>query len=80
MITKNIENKIVFRFKIYENIACLNDGFLYQLQHSTGKRTKVFRKLTYSEKRKSYYINGILVTKKRLNNLKIKRNDNESII
>jgi len=71
MIVKNIEPKITMRFKIYDNIVCLNDGFLYQLQHSTSKRTKVFRKLTYNEKRNAYYINGILVTRKRLNNLKI---------
>jgi formylmethanofuran dehydrogenase subunit E-like metal-binding protein len=66
-----IENKIIIRFKIYENIVCLNDGMLYQLQHTPKKRTKVFRKLTYNEKRNAYYINGILVTRKRLNNLKI---------
>ena len=68
---KNIDNKILYRFKIYENIVCLNDGLLYQLQHCPNKRTKVFRKLTYNEKRKAYYINGQLVTKKRLNKWKI---------
>ena len=61
---QNIENKITTRFKIYENIVCLNDGFLYQLEHCPRKRTKTFRKLTYNEKRKAYYINGQLVTKK----------------
>lgn len=66
---QNIDNQIQFRFKIYENIVCLNDGLLYQLEHCTNKRTKVFRKLTYNEKRKAYYINGILVTKKRLKKL-----------
>lgn len=65
------ENQIQFRFKIYENIVCLNDGLLYQLSHCPKKRTKVFRKLTYNEKRNAYYINGRLVTKKRLNKLKI---------
>ena len=65
-----IENKITRRFKIYDNIVCLNDGYLYQLQHCPSKRTKVFRKLTYNEKRKAYYINGQLVTKKRLQILK----------
>lgn len=68
---QNIENKIIIRFKIYNNIVCLNDGFLYQLAHGPKKRTKVFRKLTYNEKRQSYYINGQLVTKKRLIKLKI---------
>lgn len=66
---QSIENKITKRFKIYDNIVCLNDGFLYQLEHCPNKRTKVFRKLTYNEKRQAYYINGILVTKKRLKNL-----------
>jgi formylmethanofuran dehydrogenase subunit E-like metal-binding protein len=66
-----LEKHILYRFKIYENIICKTDGFLYQLQHCPKKRTKTFRKLTYNEKRKSYYINGILVTKTRLNNLKI---------
>ena len=68
---KNIDNKIFYRFKIYENIVCLKDGLLYQLQHCPNKRTKIFRKLTYNEKRKAYYINGQLVTKKRLNKWKI---------
>ena len=66
------ENQIQFKFKIYENIVCLNDGLLYQLEHCPSKRTKVFRKLTYNEKRNAYYINGVLVTKKRLNRLSIK--------
>jgi DNA repair ATPase RecN len=57
-------------FKIYENIVCLNDGFLYQLEHCPLKRTKTFRKLTYNEKRKAYYINGQLVTKTRLTTLR----------
>ena len=69
---QSIENKIVMRFKMYDNIVCLNDGLLYQLQHCPEKRTKVFRKLTYNEKRNAYYINGGLVTRKRLNNLAIK--------
>ena len=67
---QQIENKITTRFKIYENIVCLNDGYLYQLSHCPKKRTKAFRKLTYNEKRKAYYINGILITKKRLQSLK----------
>jgi DNA repair ATPase RecN len=62
---------ITQRFKIYENIVCLNDGYLYQLQHCTAKRTKVFRKLSYNEKRNCYYINGQLVSKNRLMKLKI---------
>ena len=69
---QSIENKITTRFKIYDNIVCLNDGLLYQLEHCPSKRTKVFRKLTYNEKRNAYYINGVLVTKKRLNRLSIK--------
>lgn len=49
-----------------------NDGFLYQLEHCSKKRTKVFRKLTYNEKRSAYYINGQLVSKNRLKKLAIK--------
>jgi len=67
---QSIENKITTIFKIYENIVCLSDGFLYQLEHCPKKRTKVFRKLTYNEKRKAYYINGQLVTKNRLTTLR----------
>ena len=71
-LTENkINYKILFRFKIYDNIVCLNDGMLYQLEHCPNKRTKSFRKLTYNEKRNAYYINGQLVTLKRLNFLKI---------
>ena len=72
-LTENkIINRVVTRFKVYENIVCLNDGLLYQLEHCTAKRTKIFRKLTYYEKRDSYYINGQLVSRKRLKNLAIK--------
>jgi len=67
---QNIENKITARFKIYENIVCLNDGMLYQLSHCPAKRIKIFRKLRYNEKRKAYYINGQLVTKNRLTTLR----------
>lgn len=65
-------SKIQYRFKIYHHIVCLYDGLLYQLEHCLKKRTKVFRKLTYNEKRNAYYINGGLVTKKRLDKLKFK--------
>ena len=68
---KKIENQIQFTFKLYPNIVCLNDGLLYQLEHCPKKRTKTFRKLTYNEKRKAYYINGQLVTKNRLTTLRI---------
>ena len=64
---------IQFRFKIYDNIVCLADGFLYQLEHCPKKRTKSFRKLKFNSKRNAYYINGILVTRKRLENLKTKK-------
>lgn len=63
------ENQIQFKFKFFPYIVCLHDGLLYQLDHCPGKRTKVFRKLTYNEKRKAYYINGSLVTKTRLQKL-----------
>ena len=70
---QNIENKIVIaRFRQYENIVCLNDGFLYQLEHFTNKRTKSFRKLTFNNKRNGWYINGQLVIRKRLETLKTK--------
>jgi DNA repair ATPase RecN len=68
---QNIENKITAKFRIYNNIVCLNDGFLYQLEHCPNKRTKKIRKLTYNISRKAYYINGQLVSKKRLQKLKI---------
>lgn len=68
---QSIEKQITATFKIYDKIVLLNDGFLYQLQHCPRKRTKVFRKLSYNNKRKAYYINGTLVTVKRLHNLKI---------
>ena len=64
---------IQFRFKIYDNIVCLTDGFLYQLEHCPKKRTKSFRKLTFNAKRNAYYINGQLVTRKRLEILKTKK-------
>jgi DNA repair ATPase RecN len=63
---------IQYYFKLYPNIVCLHNGLLYQLEHCPGKRTKVFRKITYNEKRNAYYINGGLVTRKRLEKLKTK--------
>jgi len=39
---QNIENKITTIFKIYENIVCLSDGFLYQLV--TKNRLTTLRK------------------------------------
>lgn len=68
------EYQILYRFKIYNNIICKTDGLLYQLEHFSNKRTKVFRQLKYNEKRKAYYINGGLVTRKRLEKLKIASN------
>lgn len=67
------ENQIQFRFKLYQNIVCLHDGLLYQLTHCPNKRTKVFKKLTYNKKRNAYYINGSLVTRKRLEKLKCEK-------
>jgi len=65
------ENQVQFRFKIYDKIVCLNDGFLYQLAHCPRKRTKVFKKLSFNSKRNAFYINGQLVTRKRLEKLKL---------
>lgn len=65
------ENQIKYRFRNLDYIVCLKDGFLYQLAHCPKKRTKVFRKLKYNQNRQAYYINGVLVTKKRLQQLKI---------
>ncbi len=61
---------VLYTFKIYHYIVFLSDGLLYQLEHCPKKRTKVFRKLTYNEKRNAYYINGQLVTRKRSEKLK----------
>jgi hypothetical protein len=69
---QNIQNKIVARFKVYEKIVQLSDNNLYQLEHCPGKRTKKFRQIKYNEKRKAFYINGQLVTKNRLIQLRIK--------
>jgi DNA repair ATPase RecN len=62
--------QIQYYCKLYPNIVCLHNDFLYQLEHCPKKRTKVFRKLTYNKKRNAYYINGVLVTRKRLEKLK----------
>ena len=64
--------EIQYTFKNYPYIVCLHDGILYQLAHCPKKRTKTFRKLTYNEKRNAYYINGQLVSKNRLEKLKVK--------
>ena len=64
-------DNIQFRFKVYDNIVCMNDGLLYQLEHCLNKRTKVFRKLTFNKNRNGYYINSQLVSRLRLEKLKI---------
>jgi len=63
--------EIQYYFKLYPTIVCLHDGFLYQLEHCPKKRTKTFRRLTFNSKRNAFYINGQLVTRKRLEKLKI---------
>jgi hypothetical protein len=63
---------ILYRFKLFPNIICDDKKNLYQLEDKTGKRYKPLRKLSFNEKRKSYYINSIPVTKKRLYNLMYK--------
>lgn len=63
-------NQIQYKFKLYPYIICLYDGFLYQLPHFPKKRTKSFRKLSYNFKRDAFYINGQLVSRKRLDKLK----------
>jgi hypothetical protein len=68
---QKLEIQITATFKIYDKIVLLEDGFLYQLEHCPKKRTKVFRRLTWNPNRKAYYINGILITKKRLKKLLI---------
>lgn len=62
---------IKYRFRNFPYIVCCTDGFLYQLSHCPKKRTKAFRKLKHNINRQAYYINGCLVTKKRLQPLKI---------
>lgn len=64
--------QIQYKFKLFQNIVCLHDGLLYQLEHCPKKRTKAFRKLTYNEKRNAYYINSQMVARKRLDKLKFK--------
>jgi DNA repair ATPase RecN len=66
---QNTKNQITATFKIYDYIVLLQDGFLYQLEHCPKKRTKVFRRLTWNPNRKAYYINGTLVSNKRLKKL-----------
>ena len=45
--------KVVFRFKIYENIVLNENKELYQLEHFKFKRTFPFKKLTYNKDRKA---------------------------
>jgi hypothetical protein len=65
--------QIKYKFKLYENIICATDGFLYQLEHFNKATHRTFsqRKLTYNEKRKAYRIKGIWVKKETLVKLKI---------
>ena len=67
--------RVVFRFKIYENIVLNEDKELYQLEHFKSKYTYPFKKLTYNEDRKAYRIYSQWVSLKRLNKLSYKVNE-----
>lgn len=66
--------KVKYKFKLYDNIICATDGFLYQLQHFNKATLRTFsqRKLTYNEKRNAYRIKGSWVKKETLFKLKHK--------
>ena len=67
--------KVLFRFKIYENIVLNENKELYQLEHFKCKRTFPFKKLTYNKDRKAYRIYSQWVSEKRLNKLSYKVNE-----
>ena len=67
--------KVIFRFKIYENIVLNEDKELYQLEYFKSKYTYSFKKLTYNKDRKAYRIYSQWVSIKRLNNLSYKVNE-----
>jgi len=60
---------VLYKFKIYENIVCDDNKTLWWLENKEGKRYRPMKKLSYNKERKSYYINLIPVTRKRLYNL-----------
>jgi hypothetical protein len=64
--------KVIFKFKIYENIVLNKDKELYQLEHFKYKYTYPFKKLTYNKDRKAYRIYSQWVSEKRLNKLSYK--------
>ena len=61
--------KVIFRFKIYDNIVLNEDRELCQLEHFKSKYTYPFKKLTYNKNRKAYRIYSQWVPEKRLNRL-----------
>jgi hypothetical protein len=64
--------KVIFRFKIYENIVLNEAKELCQLEHFKSKYTYPFKKLTYNKDRKAYRIYSQWVSEKRLNKLSYK--------
>lgn len=70
--------QVAFRFKLFPNVVCDDEKQLWILDHCPRKRTIPYRKLTYNENRKSYRINGVWITRKRLLNLRY--NSKEKII
>ena len=64
--------RVVFRFKIYENIVLNEDKELYQLEHFKSKYTYPFKKLIYNKNRKAYRVYSQWVSLKRLNRLSYK--------
>jgi len=63
-----------YKFRLYDNIICATDGFLYQLQHFNKATLRTFsqRKLTYNKARNAYRIKGVWVKKETLFKLKYK--------
>jgi hypothetical protein len=68
--------KVIFRFKIYDNIVLNESNELYQLEHFKSKYTYPFKKLTYNKHRKAFRIYSQWVSEKRLNKLSYKVNEN----
>ena len=64
--------RVIFRFKIYENIVLNEDKELYQLEHFKSKYTYPFKKLIYNKNRKAYRVYSQWVSLKRLNRLSYK--------
>jgi len=66
---------ILYRFKIYENLAVDDNKNIWELPNCPKKRTHNLRKLTYYKERDAYRFRNQYLSRKRLSRLMYRVNE-----